>query len=99
MMHSITVLVVICACSLVLATPTVVVAAIGNAAKLGVLVKHGLALCKAQVEQPGRCASSILVRFDAMRCFENSAPLLTSLTACTPAGRELGTCPLRPVRR
>jgi Cu+-exporting ATPase len=58
-MHSITVLVVICPCSLVLAKPTAVVAAIGNAAKRGVRVEHGLALCKAPVEQPGRCASSI----------------------------------------
>lgn len=43
-MRSITVLVVICPCSLVLATPTAVVAAIGNAAKRGVLVKHGPAM-------------------------------------------------------
>ena len=43
-MRSITVLVVICPCSLVLATPTAVVAAIGNAAKRGVLVKHGSAM-------------------------------------------------------
>lgn len=39
--RSITVLIVICPCSLVLATPTAVVAAIGNAAKRGVLVKDG----------------------------------------------------------
>ncbi len=42
--RSITVLVVICPCSLVLATPTAVVAAIGNAARRGVLVKHGPAM-------------------------------------------------------
>jgi Cd2+/Zn2+-exporting ATPase len=42
--RSITVLIVICPCSLVLATPTAVVAAIGNAAKRGVLVKHGSAM-------------------------------------------------------
>jgi Zn2+/Cd2+-exporting ATPase len=39
--RSITVLIVICPCSLVLATPTAVVAAVGNAAKRGVLVKTG----------------------------------------------------------
>jgi Cd2+/Zn2+-exporting ATPase len=39
--RAITVLIVICPCSLVLATPTAVVAAIGNAAKQGVLVKNG----------------------------------------------------------
>lgn len=42
--RAITVLVVICPCSLVLATPTAVVAAIGNAARRGVLVKHGPAM-------------------------------------------------------
>lgn len=42
--RAITVLVVICPCSLVLATPTAVVAAIGNATKRGVLVKHGTAM-------------------------------------------------------
>ena len=39
--RSITVLVVVCPCALVLATPTAVVAAIGNAAKRGILVKNG----------------------------------------------------------
>jgi heavy metal translocating P-type ATPase len=42
--RSITVLIVICPCSLVLATPTAIVAAIGNAAKHGILVKHGPAM-------------------------------------------------------
>jgi len=42
--RSITVLIVICPCSLVLATPTAIVAAIGNAARRGVLVKHGPAM-------------------------------------------------------
>jgi len=42
--RSITVLIVICPCSLVLATPTAVVASIGNAAKRGVLVKNGTAM-------------------------------------------------------
>ena len=47
--RSITVLIVICPCSLVLATPTALAAAIGNAARHGVLVKHGPAM-----EQVGR---------------------------------------------
>jgi Cd2+/Zn2+-exporting ATPase len=47
--RSITVLIVICPCALVLATPTALVAAIGNAAKRGILVKNGTAM-----EQIGR---------------------------------------------
>ncbi len=48
-LRSITVLVVVCPCALVLATPTAVVAAIGNAAKRGMLVKAGAAM-----EQAGK---------------------------------------------
>jgi Cd2+/Zn2+-exporting ATPase len=47
--RSVTILVVICPCALVLATPTAVMAAIGNAAKRGMLVKSGTA-----VEHVGR---------------------------------------------
>ena len=43
-LRGVTVLVVFCPCSLVLATPTAIVAAIGNATKHGFLVKEGDAL-------------------------------------------------------
>ena len=48
-LRAITVLVVVCPCALVLATPTAVAAAIGNAAKRGMLVKSG-----AVIEQIGK---------------------------------------------
>jgi len=48
-LRAITILVVVCPCALVLATPTAVTAAIGNAAKRGMLVKSG-----AVIEQVGK---------------------------------------------
>jgi len=42
--RAVTILVVFCPCSLVLATPTAIVAGIGNATKFGILVKEGDAL-------------------------------------------------------
>ncbi|MDR2440844.1 MAG: cation-translocating P-type ATPase [Planctomycetaceae bacterium] len=42
--RSVTILVVFCPCSLVLATPTAIIAAIGNASRYGILVRSGEAL-------------------------------------------------------
>ncbi|MGI6586153.1 MAG: heavy metal translocating P-type ATPase [Lutisporaceae bacterium] len=47
LMRVMTILVIACPCALVLATPTAVVASVGNAAKRGVLIKGGIALEKA----------------------------------------------------
>ena len=44
--RAVTILVVFCPCALVLATPTAIVAAIGNVSKYGILVKEGDALEK-----------------------------------------------------
>ncbi|WP_255298448.1 heavy metal translocating P-type ATPase [Brevibacillus dissolubilis] len=42
--RAVTILIVFCPCALVLATPTAIMAAVGNAAKNGILIKNGLAL-------------------------------------------------------
>ena len=43
-MRAVTVLVVFCPCAFILATPTAVLAGIGNAAKYGIIIKSGEAL-------------------------------------------------------
>jgi heavy metal translocating P-type ATPase len=53
--RSITILIVACPCALVLGTPTAVVAAIGNAARQGILIKGG-----AYLEQMGRLKTLFL---------------------------------------
>lgn len=44
LIRAVTILIVFCPCALVLATPTAITAAIGNAARKGILVKSGAAL-------------------------------------------------------
>lgn len=69
--RSITVLVVVCPCALVLATPTAVVAAIGNAAKRGMLVKSG-----AVIEQIGKVN---VVAFDKTGTLTHGKPVVQSV--------------------
>jgi Zn2+/Cd2+-exporting ATPase len=66
--RSITVLVVVCPCALVLATPTAVVAAIGNAAKRGMLIKSG-----AVIEQVGKVD---VVAFDKTGTLTQGKPMV-----------------------
>ncbi|MEE9508379.1 MAG: cation-translocating P-type ATPase [Anaerolineales bacterium] len=78
--RSITVLIVICPCSLVLATPTAVVAAIGNAAKRGVLVKHGIAM-----EQIGKVD---IVAFDKTGTLTLGEPRLKKTISLNGMGEQ-----------
>jgi Cd2+/Zn2+-exporting ATPase len=72
-MRSITVLVVVCPCALVLSTPTAVVAAIGNAAKRGILVRSG-----SSMEQIGRVD---VVALDKTGTLTSGRPVLCEVIA------------------
>jgi cation transport ATPase len=73
-LRAVTVLVVFCPCSLVLATPTAIVAAIGNATKHGFLVKEGDAL--------ERLAKVKRVVFDKTGTITEGQPRVASVVAC-----------------
>jgi Cd2+/Zn2+-exporting ATPase len=70
-LRGVTMLVAICPCSLVLATPTAIVAAIGNTARNGVLVKHGTAM-----EQVGKVD---VVAFDKTGTITFGEPIVTGI--------------------
>jgi Cd2+/Zn2+-exporting ATPase len=78
--RAITVLIVFCPCSLVLATPTAVVAAIGNAARRGVLVKHGPAM-----EQIGKVDVIALDKTGTVTLGEPRVQQTVSLNGMTPS--------------
>ncbi len=70
-LRGVTMLVAICPCSLVLATPTAIVAAIGNTARNGVLVKNGIAM-----EQVGKVD---VVAFDKTGTVTFGEPEVTNI--------------------
>ncbi len=78
-LRAVTVLVVFCPCSLVLATPTAIVAAIGNATKHGFLVKEGDAL--------ERLAKVKCVAFDKTGTITEGEPRVAALVPCEGALR------------
>ncbi|MDR3110254.1 MAG: cation-translocating P-type ATPase [Planctomycetaceae bacterium] len=71
--RAVTILVVFCPCAMVLATPTAVIAAIGNAAHYGVLVRGGSAL-----EQLGKVNT---IAFDKTGTLTYGKPTLYKITA------------------
>ena len=76
--RAVSVLVVFCPCSLVMATPTAVVAAIGNAARIGYLVRTGEAL--------ERLAAVARVAFDKTGTLTFGTPEVTAVVPAGPAG-------------
>ncbi len=79
-LRSIMVLVVVCPCALVLATPTAVVAAIGNAAKRGMLVKSG-----AVIERVGKVD---VVAFDKTGTLTHGRPAVQDVIALDGVSAE-----------
>lgn len=75
-LRSVTILVVFCPCALVLATPTAVMAAIGNAARRGMLVREGDAL--------ERLATVRRVAFDKTGTLTRGAPAVVAARATAP---------------
>ena len=75
--RAVTILVVFCPCALVLATPTAIMAAIGNATKHGFLVREGDAL--------ERLAQVKLVCFDKTGTLTYGTPEVVSVKSLLPA--------------
>lgn len=74
--RAVTILVVFCPCALVLATPTAIMAAIGNATKHGFLVKEGDAL--------ERLARVKKITFDKTGTLTYGTPEVTEVKSITP---------------
>ncbi|MDR1910181.1 MAG: cation-translocating P-type ATPase [Spirochaetaceae bacterium] len=78
--RAVTVLVVFCPCALVLATPTAIMAAIGNAAKYGILIRSGDAL--------ERVAKSTIVTFDKTGTLTYGKPEVIAVKSFSPGLSE-----------
>ena len=78
--RAVTILVVFCPCALVLATPTAIMAAIGNATKHGFLVREGDAL--------ERLASVTKIAFDKTGTLTYGTPEVTAVRSFTPVYTE-----------
>lgn len=73
--RAVTILVVFCPCALVLATPTAIMAAIGNATKHGFLVREGDAL--------ERLAATKRIAFDKTGTLTYGIPKVTAVKSCS----------------
>ncbi len=75
--RSVTILVVFCPCALILATPTAIIAGIGNAAKFGILIREGDAL--------ERLAQVKCMAFDKTGTLTYGKPTVTLVHSIDPA--------------
>lgn len=75
--RAVTILVVFCPCALVLATPTAIMAAIGNATKHGFLVREGDAL--------ERLARAKVIAFDKTGTLTYGTPKVVAVESCSDA--------------
>lgn len=80
--RAVTILVVFCPCALVLATPTAIMAAIGNATKHGFLVREGDAL--------ERLASVKCIAFDKTGTLTQGTPQVTAVRSLSSGWTEQG---------
>ena len=78
--RAVTILVVFCPCALVLATPTAIMAAIGNATKHGFLVREGDAL--------ERLAKVNRITFDKTGTLTYGTPQVTTVKSCSDFSEE-----------
>ncbi len=78
--RSVTILVVFCPCALVLATPTAIMAAIGNATKHGFLVREGDAL--------ERLSTVSKITFDKTGTLTNGTPVVTAVKSVSDYADE-----------
>ena len=74
--RSVTILVVFCPCALVLATPTAIMAGIGNATKHGILIREGDAL--------ERLSTVVRIAFDKTGTLTYGKPAVVQIKSCTP---------------
>lgn len=77
---AVTILVVFCPCALVLATPTAIMAAIGQATKNGVIIKSGEAL--------ERMGKSHVIAFDKTGTLTYGKPVVSDVIVIDPGMRE-----------
>lgn len=77
---AVTILVVFCPCALVLATPTAIMAAIGQATKNGVIIKSGEAL--------ERMGKSHVIAFDKTGTLTYGKPVVSDVIVLDPGMRE-----------